>query len=702
MAIEELSEDEWFVDSCVSGFKIDGLKEKAGNIPTGNGQSEQKNHFIATVDEMFIKYWDIYRRVPDKKKALRGDLSAILASIVCAYGDVSIVDDLQRKLKAIETIQRREEASREMLSIDSVKFHFQPDSQLTLKHHVKEKFFRYPTLITYDYKIVHNIHAQSTFDVIREMKAKNLITQNSSCSRQCLAATGIYLQLAAYLHYNSQREDITVVRTAASKSTTDNKDGRQRIFKLPKILLHVLMIHAELVSEELEAPVSKDCWMEYVKQAASKTVPLTHFYCYEYRRFLDTLPKDCNNNMRPLKAKAHMKLGEFIKADAEIKQPSEPLLATNLCGDLERLLGQYQNSITLYKQSIKYLEKLREKWLEKRMEKRVEKEIKQLADTYEKLGLAYTDIADYKNAHSSYENALCHRTKEWDKKALRGGCLYSNSIRDLVEKEKSADIATTIWHIGSALLKAGKIEEAQECMRLAREMRLDVFDKVNHPDLADSYHQIALAHSRRGNYGEAMSDYETALDIRKDVFGDCNHPDIAQTYNNMGSVSLSQGKYEKACNYYEKAQKIREHLYEGDHPYKADSIDNIGVVHYKKGENEEALICYEESLEMRRRIYANKDHPDLAVSYNNMGTAKLSERDYKAALDWFLKALEMRRRIFGKTDHYHIADDYYNIGCAQLQLGRYESALASSQTALKMWGGLYEGRCHREIGRAHV
>ena len=84
-------------------------------------------------------------------------------------------------------------------------------------------------------------------------------------------------------------------------------------------------------------------------------MPLTHFYCNEYRTFLDTLPKDCNNKMRPLKAKAHMKLGEFIKADAEIKQPTEPLLATNLCGDLERLLGQYQNSITQYKQSIKYL-----------------------------------------------------------------------------------------------------------------------------------------------------------------------------------------------------------------------------------------------------------------------------------------------------------------------------------------------------------
>ena len=49
MNIEELKN---FTDNGMNGFKIDGLQQKAGNIPTGNGTKEQKNKFILTVDEL--------------------------------------------------------------------------------------------------------------------------------------------------------------------------------------------------------------------------------------------------------------------------------------------------------------------------------------------------------------------------------------------------------------------------------------------------------------------------------------------------------------------------------------------------------------------------------------------------------------------------------------------------------------------------
>ena len=51
MNIEELNRDEkWFYDMSVSGFKIAGLQENAGNIPTGNGTQSEKTRFIQTVD----------------------------------------------------------------------------------------------------------------------------------------------------------------------------------------------------------------------------------------------------------------------------------------------------------------------------------------------------------------------------------------------------------------------------------------------------------------------------------------------------------------------------------------------------------------------------------------------------------------------------------------------------------------------------
>ena len=53
MAIDELHG--WFSDTCQNGFKIDGLAKGAGNIPTGNGSTNQKNHFILTVDELILR-----------------------------------------------------------------------------------------------------------------------------------------------------------------------------------------------------------------------------------------------------------------------------------------------------------------------------------------------------------------------------------------------------------------------------------------------------------------------------------------------------------------------------------------------------------------------------------------------------------------------------------------------------------------------
>ena len=53
MAIEELQD--WFDDKAKNGFKIDGLAKGAGKIPTGNGSTNQKNHFILTVDELILR-----------------------------------------------------------------------------------------------------------------------------------------------------------------------------------------------------------------------------------------------------------------------------------------------------------------------------------------------------------------------------------------------------------------------------------------------------------------------------------------------------------------------------------------------------------------------------------------------------------------------------------------------------------------------
>ena len=81
MAIKELHG--WFDDRGKNGFKIDGLADGAGNIPTGNNP-QNENHFIVTPKQLAEKYKTILHN-PDLKTAIRGDLTAMLAYTVSIY-----------------------------------------------------------------------------------------------------------------------------------------------------------------------------------------------------------------------------------------------------------------------------------------------------------------------------------------------------------------------------------------------------------------------------------------------------------------------------------------------------------------------------------------------------------------------------------------------------------------------------------------
>ena len=104
MAIDELKQ--WFDDKAKNGFKIDGLSDGAGNIPTGNGSKGQKNHFIVTPSELADRYKHVLHN-PDPEESLRGDLTAMLAYTSPLYSyqegetDGDLLQELQNKMKTV-------------------------------------------------------------------------------------------------------------------------------------------------------------------------------------------------------------------------------------------------------------------------------------------------------------------------------------------------------------------------------------------------------------------------------------------------------------------------------------------------------------------------------------------------------------------------------------------------------------------------
>ena len=81
MNIEEL--EGWFQDEAKSGYKIDGLRPNAGNIPTGNGCTDDKNKYICTVTSLLERYKQIYNNPPEEDNSDFSGADSDMLSYVC-------------------------------------------------------------------------------------------------------------------------------------------------------------------------------------------------------------------------------------------------------------------------------------------------------------------------------------------------------------------------------------------------------------------------------------------------------------------------------------------------------------------------------------------------------------------------------------------------------------------------------------------
>ena len=141
--IKEL--ESWFEDCSKNGFRMDGISENAGNIPTGRAgfmNETQKYPFILTPTELGEEY---KRRLghPDPKQTVRGDLTAMMSHLKQIYhypklDECKDIDEIATTLlnevadiiRGLEYPRERVVANADMLWDDIEQFNFKPDSTI--------------------------------------------------------------------------------------------------------------------------------------------------------------------------------------------------------------------------------------------------------------------------------------------------------------------------------------------------------------------------------------------------------------------------------------------------------------------------------------------------------------------------------------------------------------------------------------------
>ena len=161
--------------------------------------------------------------------------------------------------------------------------------------------------------------------------------------------------------------------------------------------------------------------------------------------------------------------------------------------------------------------------------------------------------------------------------------------------------------LGSALLDAGRFEEAMAHYEKASEIR---------PDNAMARHALATTAVRLGRHDEAVAHYRKLLELE---------PNDASTHRTLADLLAGRGRFEEAVVHYREALRIQ--------PDDAMVCNNLGAALVLLGRLDEALVEYQRALKLS---------PDYARVYCNMGDLSVKRGRFAEALRDYQQAVSIQ------------------------------------------------------------
>ena len=252
---------------------------------------------------------------------------------------------------------------------------------------------------------------------------------------------------------------------------------------------------------------------------------------------------------------------------------------------------------------------------------------KQIASTYEKIGLA-------KKALGQYAEAISYFTKSYQIKES-----YSS------EEIGYQDFARTKTHIAETYLKFGNNQEALVYCQQANEL-------LKHRGLGTELYAFSLrvlghAHLALDSFDDAIVANGSSISINDDLE---NAIDLAENYQLSGMIYLYRkdeifpdkkeiGDLKKAEQDFKKAAKIYRRVYGENHPKTADIYDYTGLSLSSNGKKSAAIAVkyHEKALQINRDRFG-ENHIYCAINYCNFAFAYYTQAKYTDAKSVTLKA----------------------------------------------------------------
>ncbi|HMK86875.1 MAG TPA: tetratricopeptide repeat protein, partial [Steroidobacteraceae bacterium] len=161
-------------------------------------------------------------------------------------------------------------------------------------------------------------------------------------------------------------------------------------------------------------------------------------------------------------------------------------------------------------------------------------------------------------------------------------------------------------NLGTALRRAGRLEEAEACYRRAL---------GQNPRLAEVWSNLGNALRDSGRFDESVAAYRRSLELK---------PDFAKSHNNLGNALQDLGDLENAVRSYERALAID--------PKYADAHCHMGMLRRMQGRWEEAEQSCHRALDLS---------PSCASALRLLGELRSDRGEFAASEELFRRALEL-------------------------------------------------------------
>ena len=313
-----------------------------------------------------------------------------------------------------------------------------------------------------------------------------------------------------------------------------------------------------------------------------------------------------------------------------------------------------------------------------------------LAMSYNNLGILYSDMQRFTDSEQMFNSALE---------------IYKR-LADANPQVYDSDLADGYNNLGTLYRATQRFTDSEQMFNSALKIykRLAATNPQTYdPDLAMSYNNLGVLYSDMQRFADSEQMHKSALKIYKrlaDTNSQVYEPSLGDCYNNLGVLCRDMQRFADSEQMYKSALEIRKRLADANPQVYESSLgncyNNLGVLCRDMQRFADSEQMYKSALEIRKRLAdANPQvyESSLGNSYNNLGVLYNDMQRFADSEQMFNSALEIYKRLMGENAHFYgqrLANCLFGLANSQVKQEKYSQAYQCFKRNIPLLKTLYQ------------